>query len=162
MFQVQPDSAAAYLFTARLLLRFDFGPVAEEYGKKAIELDPKLPLAHQLLGELYLYQSKIPEASVQFEQELIINPGNPVAYYKPLTLIARSKSMTPKTPPASIWPMPLPPVRTFFLQYSRKRRNAVAICACSAPSWTPTTAFRTTCSARPIAISAKPMTPNAN
>src|SRR5262249_24855282 len=49
MFQVPPDSAAAYLFTARLLLRFDIGPVAEEYGKKAVELDPKLPLAHQLL-----------------------------------------------------------------------------------------------------------------
>src|SRR4029077_12221016 len=58
MFQVPPNSAAAYLFTARLLLRLDFGPVAEEYGKKAVELDPKLPLAHQLLGELYLYQSK--------------------------------------------------------------------------------------------------------
>jgi tetratricopeptide (TPR) repeat protein len=82
MFQVPPDSAPAYLFTARLLLRFDFGPIAEEYGKKAVELDPKLPLAHQLLGELYLYQSKIPEAAKQFEQELAINPGNPVAYYK--------------------------------------------------------------------------------
>ncbi len=82
MFQVPPDSAAAYLFTARLLLRLDFGPIAEDYGKKAIELDPKLPLAHQLLGELYLYQSKIPEASTQFEQELVLNPGNPVAYYK--------------------------------------------------------------------------------
>jgi tetratricopeptide (TPR) repeat protein len=82
MFQVPPDSAAAYLFTARLLLRFDFGPIAEEYGKKAVELDPKLPLAHQMLGELYLYQSKIPEATAQFEQELAINPGNPVAYYK--------------------------------------------------------------------------------
>jgi len=82
MFQVSPDSAAAYLFTARLLLRFDFGPIAEEYGKKAVELDPKLPLAHQMLGELYLYQSKIPEATAQFDQELAINPGNPVAYYK--------------------------------------------------------------------------------
>jgi tetratricopeptide (TPR) repeat protein len=82
MFQVPADSAAAYLFTARLLLRFDFGPVAEEYGKRAVELDPKLPLAHQLLGELYLYQSKIPEATAQLEQELAINPGNPVAYYK--------------------------------------------------------------------------------
>ena len=82
MFQVPPDSAAAYLFTARLLLRLDFGPIAEEYGKKAVALDPKLPLAHQLLGELYLYQSKIPEASAQLEQELAINPGNPVAYYK--------------------------------------------------------------------------------
>jgi tetratricopeptide (TPR) repeat protein len=82
MFQVPTDSAAAYLFTARLLLRLDFGPIAEQYGKKAVELDPKLPLAHQLLGELYLYQSRIPEASAQFEQELAINPGNPVAYYK--------------------------------------------------------------------------------
>jgi len=82
MFQVPPDSAASYLFTARLLLRFDFGPVAEEYGKKAVELDPKLPLAHQMLGELYLYQSKIPEAAAQFERELILNPGNPAAYYK--------------------------------------------------------------------------------
>lgn len=82
MFSVPRDSAAAYLFTARLLLRLDFGPVAEEYGKKAVELDPKLPLAHQLLGELYLYQSKVPEASAQFEQELALNPGNPVAYYK--------------------------------------------------------------------------------
>jgi tetratricopeptide (TPR) repeat protein len=82
MFQVPPDSAAAYLFTARLLLRLDFGPIAEEYGKKAVELDPRLPLAHQLLGELYLYQSKIPEAITQLEQELAINPGNPAAYYK--------------------------------------------------------------------------------
>jgi tetratricopeptide (TPR) repeat protein len=82
MFQVPPDSAAAYLFTARLLLRLDFGPIAEEYGKKAVELDPKLPLAHQLLGELYLYQSKIPEAIAQLELELAINPGDPAAYYK--------------------------------------------------------------------------------
>jgi len=89
MFQVPADSAAAYLFTARLLLRLDFGSVAEEYGKKALELDPKLPLGHQLLGELYLYQSKIPEAAAQFEQELALNPGNPVAYYQLADAYAR-------------------------------------------------------------------------
>jgi len=82
MFQVPPDSAAAYLFTARLLLRFDFAPIAEEYGKKALELDPKLPLTHQLLGEIYLYQSKISEAATEFQEELAINPANPAAYYK--------------------------------------------------------------------------------
>jgi tetratricopeptide (TPR) repeat protein len=54
MFDVPPDSAASYLFTARMLLRQDFAPVAEEYAKKAVDLDPKLPLAHLLLGELYL------------------------------------------------------------------------------------------------------------
>ena len=69
-FRFLPDSAAAYLFTARLLLRLDFAPVAEEYGKKAIELDAKLPLAHQVLGELYLYENKLSEATTQFEQEI--------------------------------------------------------------------------------------------
>lgn len=82
MFGVPAESASAYLFTARMLLRFDFGPIAEEYGKKAEELDPKLPLAHELLGELYLYQSKIPEAIAQLEQELAINPGSAITYYK--------------------------------------------------------------------------------
>jgi tetratricopeptide (TPR) repeat protein len=82
MFGVPSDSAAAYLFCARMLLRLDFGPIAEEYGLKAVTLDPKLPLAHQMLGELYLYQSKIPEAIAQLEQEVAINPANPVALYK--------------------------------------------------------------------------------
>jgi len=82
MFGVPPDSAASYLFTARMLLRLDFGPVAEEYGQKAIALDPKVPLAHFLLGELYLYQSKIPDAITQFQQELAINPGHAASYYK--------------------------------------------------------------------------------
>jgi tetratricopeptide (TPR) repeat protein len=82
MFAVGPESAASYLFTARMLLRQDFGPVAEEYASKAASLDPKLPLAHELLGELYLYQSKIPEAVAQFQAELSINPGYAAAYYK--------------------------------------------------------------------------------
>jgi tetratricopeptide (TPR) repeat protein len=82
MFGAPADSAASYLFTARMLLRLDFGPVAEEYGQKAVALDPKLPLAHFLLGELYLYQSKIPEATAQFQQELAINPGHAASYYK--------------------------------------------------------------------------------
>lgn len=82
MYGVPLDSAAAYLFCARILLRLDFGPVAEEYGLKAIALDPKLPLAHYLLGELYLYQSKIDQAISNLEQEVAINPGYASAYYK--------------------------------------------------------------------------------
>src|SRR6266850_4189756 len=82
MFGVPADSAASYLFTARMLLRQDFGPVAEEYAKKAVELDPKLPLAHSLLGELYLYKSRLPEAVEQFQKELELNPGEAAVYYK--------------------------------------------------------------------------------
>jgi len=82
MFDVSADSAASYLFTARMLLRQDFGPVAEEYAHKAVALDPKLPLAHQLLGEVYLYHSQIEEAIAEFRKELEINPGHAAAYYK--------------------------------------------------------------------------------
>ncbi len=82
MFGVSADSAASYLFTARMLLRQDFGPVAEEYAQKAVSLDPQLPLAHFLLGELDLYHSKIPEAVTEFERELQLNPGYAAAYYK--------------------------------------------------------------------------------
>ncbi len=82
MFDVKPDSAASYLFTARMLFRQEFDPVAEEYAQKAVALDPKLPMAHFLLGELYLYKSKIPEAIADLQQEVAINPGYAAAYYK--------------------------------------------------------------------------------
>ncbi|MBZ5681219.1 MAG: tetratricopeptide repeat protein [Acidobacteriia bacterium] len=82
MFDVPPDSAASYLFTARMLLRQEFDPVAEEYAQKAAALDPRLPLAHSLLGELYLYKSRVPEAIAEFQKELAINPGNAATYYK--------------------------------------------------------------------------------
>src|SRR6476646_8401838 len=75
MFSVAPESAASYLFTARMLLRQDFDPVAEEYARKAVALDPKLPLGHFLIGEVNLYHSKIDEAIAEFQKELELNPG---------------------------------------------------------------------------------------
>ena len=82
MFDVPADSAASYLFTARMLLRQEFDPVAEEYAQKATTLDSKLPGAHLMLGELYLYKSRIPEAIEQFQKELSLNPANAATYYK--------------------------------------------------------------------------------
>ncbi len=79
MFAVPPDSAASYLFTARMLLRQDFGPVAEEYAKKAVELDPKLPLGHSLLvlekkGETAL-------AARALERAIAMDPNNPMPHH---------------------------------------------------------------------------------
>ena len=92
MFAVPADSAASYLFTARMLLRQDFSPVAEEYAKKAVELDPKLPLAHSLLGEIYLYKSRLPEAIEQFQKELRLNPGDAAIYYKLADAYSRTQN----------------------------------------------------------------------
>lgn len=82
MFDVPGDSAAAYLFTARMLLRQEYDPIAEEYALKAAALDPKLPLVHFLLGELYLYKSRLPESIAEFQKELAINPAHAATYYK--------------------------------------------------------------------------------
>jgi tetratricopeptide (TPR) repeat protein len=82
MFDLPADSAASYLLTARMLFRQEFEPVALEYAQKAVALDPKLPLAHFLLGEIYLFQSQIPEAIGDFQQELTLNPGHAASYYK--------------------------------------------------------------------------------
>lgn len=82
MFEVPPDSAAAYLFTARMLLRQEFDPIAEEYALKAATLDPKLPGVHLLLGELYLYKSRVPEAIEQLQKEISLSPASAATYYK--------------------------------------------------------------------------------
>jgi tetratricopeptide (TPR) repeat protein len=82
MFDAPKDSAAAYLFTARMLIRQDINTVGEQYARKAAALDPKLPLAHYLLGELYLSQSKVPEAIAELQKEMEVNPGFAGVYYK--------------------------------------------------------------------------------
>jgi len=75
MYSVTPDSAGAHLFTARLLLRQGHDPIAEQFAQKAVTLDPKLPLAHFLLGEFYLYKSEFDHAATEFRQEISVNPA---------------------------------------------------------------------------------------
>jgi tetratricopeptide (TPR) repeat protein len=82
MFALQPESAASYLLTARMLFRQEFEPVALEFVQKALALDPRLPLAHFLAGQIHLFQSQIPEAVADFQQELALNPGHAESYYK--------------------------------------------------------------------------------
>jgi tetratricopeptide (TPR) repeat protein len=82
MYAVSPDSAASHLFLARMLLRQGFDPIAEKEARQAIKLDPKLPMAHYLLGELYIFKSRISEAITELESELAINPGFGATYYR--------------------------------------------------------------------------------
>ncbi len=82
MFDLPPDSAGSFLVTARMLFRQEFEPVALEYAQKAVALDPKLPLANFLLGEIHLFESRIPEAIADFQRELSLNPGHSATYYK--------------------------------------------------------------------------------
>ena len=69
-----PDSAPAYLLAARMLLRREYVPVAQQFARKALELDPQLPLAHALLGEVALAGEHLDEAITEFEKERVRNP----------------------------------------------------------------------------------------
>ncbi|MGA3225451.1 MAG: tetratricopeptide repeat protein [Acidobacteriaceae bacterium] len=77
---VSADSAAAYLLTGEMLLDANLPELAAQNAQKALEISPKLPLAHFMLGEVYLYKSDITHALDQFEQERAINPANPKVY----------------------------------------------------------------------------------
>ena len=68
------DSASAYLLAARMLLRREFLPVAREYAMKSLQLDPQLPLAHALLGEIALAGNHVEEAIAELEKERARNP----------------------------------------------------------------------------------------
>lgn len=80
MYGVPPDSAAAHLFLARMLLRQGYDPIAEQNAQQAASMDPHLPLVHFLLGEFYLYKSNIQKAIDEFEQETKLNPGYAGSY----------------------------------------------------------------------------------
>lgn len=69
-----PESASAYLLAARMLLRREYLPVAQEFASKALVLDPQLPLAHALLGEIAMAGGHLDEAIEQFEKERLRNP----------------------------------------------------------------------------------------
>jgi predicted Zn-dependent protease len=75
-----PDSAPAYLLAARMLLRREYLPVAQQFATKALELDPQLPLAHALLGEIALAGQHLDEAIAEFEKERLRNPLDGAIY----------------------------------------------------------------------------------
>jgi predicted Zn-dependent protease len=77
---VTRDSASAYLITGQMLSRANLPELAAQSAQKALDISPRLPLAHFLLGEVFLYKSDPQHALEQFEQEREINPAYPAVY----------------------------------------------------------------------------------
>ena len=81
MFAVPPTSAPAYLINAQMMMRQQFEEFAEKELLKAIEIDPRLPQAHFLLGELAVYRADLDRGIELLQKEISINPGFAMAYY---------------------------------------------------------------------------------
>lgn len=69
-----PESAEAYLLAGRLFFRREMRDQAAAQANKALELNPSLPLAHELLGEAALARGDVPGAVRELEAERKVNP----------------------------------------------------------------------------------------
>jgi len=82
VFQVKPESAAAHLLLADMMLRAQMELGAEREARRALEIDPRLPQAHFVLGEAALARGDAGQAIGEFRKELEINPNFAMAYYR--------------------------------------------------------------------------------
>jgi tetratricopeptide (TPR) repeat protein len=79
IYGVAPDSAAAHLIAAQLMIRFEMEPQAEAQLTKAVDKDPRIPGANLLLGQIALFRGRLPDAIALTQRELAINPANALA-----------------------------------------------------------------------------------
>jgi len=88
MFDVAPICRQLYVHGANGCGQ-EFDPIAEEYAQKSRGSRSKLPLVHFLLGELYLYKSRVPEAMRNFRKNWASTPAHAATYYKLPTAYSR-------------------------------------------------------------------------
>lgn len=79
-YALQPESGAAYLVLAKMLMAANLPDQGAEAAQKAVTLTPSLALAHFVLGEVALYKSDVNRAVAEFEAERTINPGYAPVY----------------------------------------------------------------------------------
>jgi tetratricopeptide (TPR) repeat protein len=82
LFQVGADSAAARVTTAQMLMHQDLATDAALQAKKALEIDPKIPGAYFILGEVAISQADIEGAVADLKKEIAINPTFARAHYR--------------------------------------------------------------------------------
>lgn len=80
LYRVAPDSAAAHLLTAQMMIRLEMEPLADAELRAAIAKNPELPNAHLLLGQQALFRGRVAEAMAFTERELAISPANAMAW----------------------------------------------------------------------------------
>jgi superkiller protein 3 len=82
VFSVPPDSAIAYLMFGKFLVRQRLEDRAVPEIQAALQRDPRLAMAHFLLGEIDLYKGDAPSAVEELNKEVAINPTVWLVYWR--------------------------------------------------------------------------------
>jgi tetratricopeptide (TPR) repeat protein len=105
MFSVPFDSAAAHLLTAQFMIRQEFEEFAQKELASAVELDPKIPQAHYLLGMMAIYRNELDRGIKEMREEISINPDFAMAHYRLGDAYTRREDWDAAIPPLqrAVW-----------------------------------------------------------
>jgi tetratricopeptide (TPR) repeat protein len=105
MFSVPVESAAAHLLTAQFMIRQEFEEFAQKELARAVELDPKIPEAHYLLGIMALFRNELDKGIEEMRQEIAINPDFAMAHYRLGDAYTRREDWDAAIPPLqrAVW-----------------------------------------------------------
>ena len=105
MFSVPFDSASAHLLTAQFMIRQEFEEYAAKELAQALELDPRIPQGHYLVGMLAIFRNELDKGIAEMRQEIAINPDFAMAHYKLGDAYTRREDWDAAIPPLqrSVW-----------------------------------------------------------
>jgi len=82
LFSQLPDSARGHLIAAQMMLKKDYDQEAARELETALKLDPNLPQAHFLLGEIDIFRGRLDQAIENLRKETSRNPSFAQAWYR--------------------------------------------------------------------------------